>query len=224
MRVALPLLLLLGALGAGCGGAKETIREQEAAISALRAENRQLRATRGLLLDSLRFYDDIESGRYYRELRVLNDRAERMRYDITTLRDGGRTLAVLPADDLFEPGTATLSESGTERLAALAEQIGGAYPERPLRIEGHSDNVALGPELQERYPSNWELSAARAAAVARHLIEAHAMAPERFQLVAFGATQPIAAEDTPAGRRQNRRVRVAVLPEPRSYSRTGEAW
>ncbi len=220
-------VLLLGAvlfLG-GCSGKKETIRRQAAQIDSLQAEGEDWRERALTYADSLQFADDVETGRYYRELRVLNDRLDRARYDITTLRDGGRTVAVLPADVLFEPASATLTEAGRVRLDTLAAQLQAAYPERPLRVEGHSDDLALSPELQQTWPSNWELSAARAGAVVRYLIDAHGLEASRFALGAYAATRPVAGNASAEGRRRNRRVRIAVLPPPRAYERPFEsAW
>lgn len=79
-----------------------------------------------------------------------------------------------------------------------------------IRIEGHSDPIPLGPSLRDRYPSNWELSAARASAVARALIDEYELSPGRVEVVAYGDAQPIATNDTAEGRKQNRRVRIAL--------------
>ncbi len=219
------MLLLLLLAGMGCTGQKETVQRQVLLLDSLRVENERWRARTQTFRDSIQFYDDVDSGRYYRQLRVLNDQLNRARYDILTLRDGGRTAAVITADALFEPASATLTEPGRTRLDTLAAHLRTAYPERRLRVEGHSDNLALSPDLQEQYPSNWELSAARASAVVRYLIAAHDFMPARLAVAAFAATRPVASNETVAGRRRNRRVRIAVMPPPRSYERPFEvAW
>lgn len=214
-------------LGGGCsssGPAAPDAGAPRLALDSLRAENLRLRETNAVLRDSLRLLDDVESGRYYRSLRTLRDRIGRMRYDLTLLREGGTTVEVLPADALFEPASARLSAAGRTRLDSLAARLGRAYPERSLRVEGHADDAPLSEELQQTYASNWELSALRAAAVVRYLIDTHRLAPGRFELAAFSDTRPVASNETAAGRRQNRRVRVAALPEERAYSRPGEEW
>ena len=215
--------LLAASLIAGCGGAQQLAQRQMQVIDSLQAENRLLRLRRGALQDSLQFYDDIQSGQYDRDMRVLRDRLSQMQFDLAALRDGGRSVAVLPADVLFQPASDSLTEQGAVQLDSLAAQIEAAYPERPLRVEGHSDSAPLSAALQQQYGSNWGLSAARAAAVLRYLVEAGGLAAGRFTLVAFGDTQPVTDNDTPAGRRQNRRVRVAVLPQPRDYARPTDA-
>ena len=192
-------------------------------LDSLQAENQRLRETNAALRDSLRFRDDIETGRYYRELRALRDRIGRMSYALTRFREGGRTVEVIEADALFEPASARLTDAGRTRLDTLAARIQRTYPERRLRIEGHADGAALSAELQKTYPSNWELSALRAASVVRYLTENAGLEKERITLAAYADTQPVASNETASGRRQNRRVRVAVLPPPRAYSGSEEA-
>lgn len=201
----------------GCAHLQNTAPDKE--LESLRAENERLRARNETLSDSLQFYDDVATGRIYRQLRVLNDQIDRMEYELITRREGGITVAVLSADELFASATATLESNQSERLAELATRLEEIYPDRPIRIEGHADDVPITGELAEQYPSNWELSAARAAAVARHFIDEHEISADRFTVVGLGSTQPRASNDTAQGRRLNRRVRIAVLPEPRDYSR-----
>lgn len=212
---AVPVVLV--AVLAGCGSSarvaqQEAIARQQAALDSLRTLTTALRAENRTLADSLGFYDDIDSGQYYRDRRALMDRIERLNYELAVAGDGGLTLAVLPTDALFEPASATLHDAGRARLAELAAELEDAYPGRAYRIEGHSDSVPVGASLKDRYPSNWELSAARAAAVVRYLVEAHAIGEDRFEVVSYGASRPTATNATAAGRAANRRIRVAVLP------------
>jgi chemotaxis protein MotB len=194
-------------------------------LDSLRAENASLSAQVRRLKDSLALASDVQTGQYYRDLRVLNDRLNRLTYEARTLRDGGRTVRVLSADRLFEPATATLTPAGAERLAAVIAHLQAVYPRRTVRVEGHADDTPLSAELQERFASNWELSAARATTVVRHLIEESSFGPAQFVAVSYGATDPVASNATARGRRRNRRVRIAVLPPPRDYSRPFEtAW
>lgn len=224
-KTAPPILLAVLLLAAGCASPAATVRggPSELPLDSLRAENQRLREANAALRDSLRFRDDIETGRYYRQLRALRDRIGRMNYDLSLYREGGRTVQVIGADALFEPASARLTDAGRTRLDTLAARLARNYSEeRRLLVEGHADGAALSAELQETYPSNWELSALRAASVARYLTTEAGVAPERLTLAAFADTQPVASNETAAGRRQNRRVRVAVLPERRAYSDADE--
>ncbi len=211
--VLLPLML------GGCTYLRGGSPSEEPSPEQLQAENQRLRTRLARLADSLQFYDDVATGRIYRELRVLNDHIDRMEYELSLRREGGTTVAVLPAHELFEPASATLTANSADRLAELASRLNELYPDRTIRIEGHADDLPITGTLKEQYPSNWELSAARAATVARHLIGEHDFAADRFTVVSLGSTHPVASNETARGRRMNRRVRVAVLPKPRDASR-----
>jgi len=188
-------------------------------VDSLEAENAALRSRLRRVEDSLQFRDDVETGQYYRDRRVLTDRVNRLTYEAQMLRQGGRTVRVLPADSLFESGTATLTAAGEERLRAATGHLEMAYPTRSVRVEGHADDTPLSASLQERFASNWELSAARATAVVRYLVAHSDLDPSQFAALAYGATDPVASNATAQGRRRNRRVRIAVLPPPQDYSR-----
>jgi len=215
----LAVLLLGGCATAQFGG------NSSSRLDSLRAENATLRAQLRRAEDSLDFREDVQTGQYYRDLRVLNDRLNRLTYEVRTLRDGGQTVRVLSADALFEPATATLTSAGAEQLQTVIARLQAAYPRRTIRVEGHASDTPLGEELQKQFASNWELSAARATTVVRHLISESGLDPTQFIAVSYGATDPVASNETARGRRRNRRVRIAVLPSPRDYSRPFEtAW
>ena len=222
-----PLLLFVGLAAAlpglvGCATTQPPGASPASRLDSLRAENAALRSRLRRVEDSLRFRDDVTTGQYYRDLRVLTDRLNRLTYEVQMRRQGGRTVRVLPADSLFESGTATLTAAGKKRLRATIGHLEMAYPTRSVRVEGHADDTPLSEALQERFASNWELSAARATAVVRHLVARSALAPSQFAALAYGTTDPVASNATAQGRRRNRRVRIAVLPPPQDYSRPVE--
>lgn len=113
---------------------------------------------------------------------------------------------------LFPTGEAGLSGPGRALLARLADRLDGS--DYRITVEGHTDNR---PIQTWRYPSNWELSAARAAAVVRQLIDA-GIRPGRLHAVGLADTQPIAGNDTATGRAENRRVDL-VLELPATEDR-----
>lgn len=198
-------LLLLTA----CGTSQEMIErnEKQRMVDSLRAVNEDLR-------DSLQFYDDIYSGQFFRDRRVMADRIRRLEFDLMDAREGGRLIENLRIDALFEPASARLTDEGRSQVAALAEQIAAGDDSRDIRVEGHADNVPVSGNLRERYPSNWELSAARAAAVVRALINEHGIAAARLAVVSYGDARPVVPNTTAESRRLNRRIRVTALPAP----------
>ena len=108
-------------------------------------------------------------------------------------------------DILFASGEANLSDKAIPALDALASTL-VKYP-NPLRVEGHTDNR---PIVTRTYPSNWELSAARAASVVHRFARA-GIEPKRLSVIGFGEYRPAQSNDTAAGRDANRRVVIVVL-------------
>ena len=123
----------------------------------------------------------------------------------------GETVAVLSTDVLFASGSADLTPEGVARLADIAAQLRTDYPGREIRVEGYTDTKQIGPQLADQYPSNWELSAARAGMVARHLQWTHTFDGANMEIVGLSQYHPVADNATPEGRAQNRRVRIAVM-------------
>ena len=114
---------------------------------------------------------------------------------------------------LFPTGEATLSSPGQSLLGGLARRLAGS--DYRITVEGHTDDRPINTW---RYPSNWELSAARAAAVVRRLIDA-GIRPQRLHAVGLADTQPIASNGSAAGRAENRRVDL-VLEVPAGKENT----
>jgi chemotaxis protein MotB len=108
-------------------------------------------------------------------------------------------------DILFASGEANLSNKAIPALDALANTL-SKYP-NPVRVEGHTDNRPINTRY---YPSNWELSAARAASVV-HRFARSGMNPDRLSVIGFGEYRPAKPNDTVAGRVANRRVVIVIL-------------
>ena len=109
---------------------------------------------------------------------------------------------------LFDLGEAELRPEAIPVLRRVIETL-ETWP-YDIRVEGHTDNL---PIATERFPSNWELSAARAARVIRFLLEESQIKPERLSAAGYGEYRPIASNSTPEGRARNRRVDI-VLVDP----------
>jgi len=121
---------------------------------------------------------------------------------------------------LFKPGEADLSAKMREPLRAIAEVF--ATENFPVTVEGHTDDL---PIATSRFPSNWQLSAARAAAVVR-LFEGAGVDPSRLSAIGLAEQQPVADNLTPEGRARNRRVAIrldATYDDPPPLSRTPTA-
>lgn len=108
---------------------------------------------------------------------------------------------------LFQSGDARVTRSGKELLVRVAEVL-KSVDAREFQISGHTDGL---PVRYGRYQDNWQLSSARALNVMLYLIE-HGVPRQRLSAAAHADTDPVADESTPAGRRQNRRIEIVLLP------------
>ncbi len=138
------------------------------------------------------------------QARALAGQFEDMGDDVEVSTIADRVQLRVKDNILFPTGEAGLSGAGGDLLSRLAERL--ADSDYQITVEGHTDNR---PIQTWRYPSNWELSAARAAAVVRELIEA-GIRPRRLHAVGLADTQPIATNDTDTGRAENRRVDLVL--------------
>jgi chemotaxis protein MotB len=120
------------------------------------------------------------------------------------------TVIKLTSEVLFDSGSARIKQDGKRVLSLIAESL-NAYPERAISIEGHTDNVPIGPN--SRFVSNWELSAARALAAVDFFQQSSQVGPGRLQMVGLGEFHPVASNDSAEGRAQNRRIEIKLLPD-----------
>lgn len=129
-----------------------------------------------------------------------------IRDDLISVRRDTRWLEVeIKSSILFPSGSAQLAQAAYPMLAELA-RILAAFP-NPIHVEGFTDNVPINTV---QFPSNWELSAARAASVV-HLFTGYGVAPERMAAIGYGEYKPSADNATPEGRAQNRRVVLVIM-------------
>jgi chemotaxis protein MotB len=123
------------------------------------------------------------------------------------LEPRGLIVTIVSDKVLFDPGQADLRPEGREVVDKVAAAL-GRLPNK-LSVEGHTDNTPISG----RYPSNWELSTARATTVLRELIEGHGLSPSRLQAAGYADEQPVGPNDTADGRAANRRVELVVLAD-----------
>jgi chemotaxis protein MotB len=126
---------------------------------------------------------------------------------ITQLR--GRLTVNMVDTILFESGMAEVRSGGKKIL----DQVGKVLAEitdKDIKIEGHTDNVPIGGELKNKYPTNWELSVARATAVARYLQDNAKIYPGSLIAAGFAEYRPVSPNDTPEHRAMNRRIEIVL--------------
>ncbi len=123
-----------------------------------------------------------------------------------TIRDG-RMVVALQEKILFDSGKAKLKPEGEAALATVTEVL-KSIPNRKFQVAGHTDNV---PIRTRRFKSNWELSVARALNVVKFMIK-QGMPPERLSAAGYSQYSPVASNDTPEGRAENRRIEIVLQP------------
>jgi chemotaxis protein MotB len=111
---------------------------------------------------------------------------------------------------LFDSGKADIKPEGRQILQKVSDVI-GQVEDRAVRVEGHTDNVKISSALTRAFPSNWELSAARAINVARYL-QRMGVDPNLLSAAAYGEYRPVSENDTPEGRAMNRRIEIVLVP------------
>jgi chemotaxis protein MotB len=112
---------------------------------------------------------------------------------------------------LFDSGRAEVKPEGLEVLQKVVDILKNVT-DKAIRIEGHTDNVTIVGELTRKYPTNWELSAARAINVTRYL-QQQGIDPALLSAVAYGEFKPVASNDTEEGKAKNRRIEIILVPK-----------
>jgi flagellar motor protein MotB len=129
----------------------------------------------------------------------------------TTRSSSGSTQApiVFLQDDLFSGYETELTAPGKKSLQDLASVWKNGKGR--ILVVGHTDNMKMGPKLQAKYPTNWELAGLRAIAVVKYLAS-QGIDPGRLSAVSEGETKPVADNATEAGRKKNRRIEIIAQP------------
>ncbi len=117
----------------------------------------------------------------------------------------------IASSQLFRTGSSVLSDEGKLLLGEVAATLKKSSSRRIL-IEGHSDNVPLGPKLSRIFTDNMGLSMARATSAATFFAREAGLPPQQLSISGAGDTRPVASNDTVEGRQQNRRVEIMLLP------------
>lgn len=138
-------------------------------------------------------------------------KAEIAQGDVRLEQSGGKLRVALVDKVLFDSGEAQISKRGEEVLARVAEVL-AAIPDQQIQVSGHTDRTPITSKLVAQFPTNWELSVARATNVVRFLAEKANVPPQRLVASGYGEYQPVASNKTVAGRARNRRIEILLTP------------
>jgi len=140
----------------------------------------------------------------------LKNQIDRKEVNIKELKD---KLSITFVDRiLFEFGKSTVSPQGTEILKKVGNIL-ETLEDKKIRVVGHTDNVPIMEDYRYKYPSNWELSASRAASVVRFFQKEIGIDPKNLEAVGRSFYDPIESNDTKEGRAKNRRVAIIITPK-----------
>ncbi|MBI5315242.1 MAG: OmpA family protein [Nitrospirae bacterium] len=137
--------------------------------------------------------------------------AEIERGDITIKQVRDRLTINMVEKVLFNSGQAQVKPAGLKILTQVSDVLKNVT-DKQIRIEGHTDNVPIGVKIRDKFPTNWELSTARATNVVRFFIERGGVNRESLEAVGFADTRPVASNDMEEGRTENRRIEIVLYP------------
>ncbi len=195
------------------------IGEKEGALTSLRGEQAALLKDRSRLKSSVEemqaALNELARRKAAADARVAEYKDLLARFKslidsgkLTVSIVNGRMVVQMATDILFESGKADLSAEGKVAVAEVAAVL-ASIPDRRYQVEGHTDDV---PIQTSRFPSNWDLAAARSIGVTQAMVEA-GLAPNRLSAASFSQYQPVAGNDSKEGKASNRRIEIVVVPD-----------
>jgi chemotaxis protein MotB len=194
-------------------GQVESLTAEKADLAAQLAEERQRRAEMEQQVHAARQSKEMElagiKGTYDRLVTAL--KGEISQKEIALHQAKEKLVVTILDRVLFPSGQATLSPGGLrvmEKVAAILAKV----HDRRIVVEGHTDNVPIGAALSGRFPTNWELSTARATEVVKFLIAHGKLQPYRLSAAGRADTAPVASNAGEDGRQHNRRIEIILLP------------
>ena len=204
-------------------GTTEDLRKRQEEVKALEAQIDEIsraahddRSKSAKNVDDLRKrLDELRAARAASEKRAALYRSIALRLkaqidagDIQVVVRDGRMVVLLPNDVLFDTGRTEVKAPGQESLKAIAGVL-RTEADRHFQVAGHTDNV---PIRTARFPSNWELSTGRALRV-MHFLKEQGVPAASLSAAGYADVDPISANDTPEGRKQNRRTEITLQPD-----------
>ena len=198
---------VLQARSAEAGAALTSMRQT---IDQLTEENQQMAASMEQERQARQAQLDAIQGTYNELVGKLETEIERGEVTISELK--GKLTVNVVDQILFDSGQAELKPAGLEVIQRIGDILKTATG-KEVQVEGHTDNVPISPRLQATFPSNWELSTARATTVLHFLQDKVGISGERLSAVGYGEYRPISSNSDSAGRRQNRRIQIILVDQ-----------
>ena len=184
------------------GGAVERLERENEELISIKVELSQDVQAKEEELERLKStYQDLEEKM----------RAEIEEGDIRLTQVGGKLQVGLVDKILFKSGEAEISKRG-EKVLEKVGQVLATVRDRAIQVSGHTDDSPPGKKIQDQFPTNWELSVARATNVVRFLAETAGVPGKSLSASGHGKFRPIATNATARGRARNRRIEILLVP------------
>lgn len=183
------------------------IGELSQRLTELESENKRLKENVAEL-QKLKEIEVQKTSRTYEDL-LEQMKSEISKGEVTISELKGKLTVNLVESVLFDSGKAEVKPNGLVVLQKVVDVLKN-IKDKTIKIEGHTDNIPISGALARRYPTNWELSAARAINVARYL-QQQGVDPAMLAAAAYGEYKPVAANDTEEGRSKNRRIEIVLV-------------
>lgn len=158
-------------------------------------------------LSSIQSKADEDKALYAKLVKELSGELDSNKITINKLKNGINVS--LTEDILFASGSARIRKTGQDVLGKVGKQL-EKVPYQII-VSGFTDNIPIKGKLAKRFPSNWDLAAARATSVVR-LLEKNNVPSEKLIAASFGENQSVASNDTAEGREKNRRIEIRLRP------------
>ena len=187
----------------------QTIFDLRRKVADLEEENTKLKAENASLVKAREEQVQKVSSTYENMIEKMKSEISKGQITISELK--GKLTINMVDSILFDSGRAEVKKGGLEILGKVISILKDVK-DKSIRIEGHTDDVQISRALAQRYPTNWELSAARAINVARFLQD-QGIDPGNLSAVACGEWKPVATNDTAEGKAKNRRIEIILVPK-----------
>jgi chemotaxis protein MotB len=185
----------------------QNISDLRQKVASLEGENRKLKEDIAVL-QRVKEEKVQEVSKTYEQL-LQNMKSEISKGQVTISELKGKLTVNMEAAILFDSGKAEVKDDGLDILKKMVDTL-KSVKDKAIRIEGHTDNVQIRGQLLARYPTNWELSAARAINVTRYL-QQQGIDPAILSAAAFGEYKPVASNENEEAKAKNRRIEITLV-------------
>lgn len=217
MNYNLQVFLISGGLVLLLGCAQQTMVKPDE-LASLKAQNQSLSNQIDTLNEKIQSlsaevsnYSEIRGANASTYSNLVKDLQDQLASKETTVKQLENSVKVTFVSDIFfDEGSDVIKPEGKKALDSIVKTL-SSVKDRIIRVEGYTDDIPIKPTFQWKFPSNWELSTARAGAVVRYLVD-KGVKPEMFKAAGYSKYNPVASNDTPEGRAQNRRIVIELVP------------